>query len=297
MELAADPAALQQWQTLRRLPPPQRLSPLAQAVEAHPNATVLAFGLLHSLRDGNQLGNQRFNLKAGALIPRQLWLLQRQGGRTRERDQRELHWLALHPGWSCAWLEASKAAIQERDDLPALVRAACSALNGADVRADLLRLALLWEHGGLSLDWDTRPQQSLATLVEPGTTLLLVTDHLGCLGLDAIGAIPRHPLVRRMLEEACRRVLQGEGFSRWELSGAALLSGAFARWLAPQLAGKSGGEHSLPAGVKVLLWSELQQRLSLGIPLSASTTPEQEPPALELINHRSRQRALRELQR
>ena len=88
--------------------------------------------------------------------------------------------------------------------------------------------------------------------MEPGTSLLLATVHLGCLGLEAIAATPRHPLVQSALEGACRSVLQWEGFSRWELSGAGLLSGCFSRWMGPHLRSMEQGAAGLPAVVRVL---------------------------------------------
>jgi hypothetical protein len=43
--------------------------------------------------------------------------------------------------------------------------------------------------------------------VEPGTSLLLVNDHLRCLDLDAIAALSRHPLVWMALEPANQEVI------------------------------------------------------------------------------------------
>lgn len=297
MELGADPSALDHWRSLRASPAGRRLAPLGQAIQAHPCATALGFGLLHTLQEAGAIGHERLVEQPGAAIPRRLWLLRRGPGAGLEYDERARRWAMLHPGWDCEWLEPHHDAIASRGDLPALVRAACRAVNAPDVRADLLRLALLWEHGGLSLNWDTRPQRSLAPLVEPGTTLLLVTDHLGCLDLDAIAALPRHPLVRMALETACRRVLAGEGFSRWEFTGAAMLNGVFSRWMAPQLDAMDPAEPRLPPGLKVLAWAELQNWLSLGIPLGSAPPQPAEPAGQEVINTRQRLRALRALSR
>jgi hypothetical protein len=297
LELDADRPALKRWQAIRRLPAGAgRLQALADALQERPDATVLAFGLLHTLRQAGAVGETAFTPLAGARIPRRLWLLRRPPGGSPEEGERQGRWLDLHPGWSCEWLDPEREAISGRRDLPRPVQLACQAVNCPEVRSDLLRLALLWQHGGLSVTWDSRPQRSLEPLVEPGTGLLLSTDSLGGLGLDAIAAAPRHPFVQAALEGACRRVLQGEGFSRWELSGACLLSGCLARWLAPGLGPARSSATPLPAGVRLLSWGELQGWLSLGIPLPRPQEAPEEPAWIELIDERRRRMALRTLE-
>ena len=136
----------------------------------------------------------------------------------------------------------------------------------------------LWQHGGVSVTWDTRPQRSLEPLLQEGTSLLLATDSLDCLSLDALAATPGHPYVQAALEQACRNVLEG-GYSQWVLSGPCMLSGCFARWVAPRLP-----DEGLPPGVCLLSLGELQSWLSLGIPLPRSEGMPNEGPDVDPRN-------------
>ena len=151
MELGADPAALKRWQAIRTLPARSRLEALTPSLQEHPQATALAFGLLHTLHEAGMTGSEKLMEDAGAPIHRRLWLLQRHSGSSLEQETRARRWRALHPGWDCAWLNPGREAIARQEDLAVLVIAACRAVNAAEVRAGLLRLAVLWQHGGLAV--------------------------------------------------------------------------------------------------------------------------------------------------
>lgn len=264
----------------------ERLQLLRSGIDEHANANLLAFALLHECRQSGRFGRDGLTPEPGASIPRRLWLLSRYPGPCPFRMERERRWRQLHPGWGLDWITPSPQSLEADGDLPKLVRAACFAVDDLRVRADLLRLARLWQHGGVSVTWDTRPQRSLEPLLQDGTSLLLASDSLDCLNLDAIAATPGHPYVQAALEQACRNVLEG-GYSQWELSGPCMLSGCFARWIAPRLP-----DEGLPPGVCLLSLGELQSWLSLGIPLPRPEGMPNEAPT-GLISSRRRLQALR----
>ncbi|MCP9817458.1 hypothetical protein KBY76_12435 [Synechococcus sp. GreenBA-s] len=290
MELGPHQEALQLVQQLGGLASAsERMQLLRSGIAEHANANVLAFALLHECRQTGRFGSDGLTPEPGASIPRRLWLLSRYPGPCPFRTERERRWRQLHPGWLVEWITPSPQSLEAEGDLPRLVRAACFAVDDPRVRADLLRLARLWQHGGLSVTWDTRPQRSFEPLLQAGTSLLLATDALDCLNLDAIAATPRHPFVAAALEQACRNVLEG-GYSQWELSGPCMLSGCFARWVTPSLP-----DAGLPPGLCLLSLGELQSWLSLGIPLPRPEgVPNNAPTGL--INSRRRMQARRFLQ-
>ncbi len=289
LEIGANPAAVRALEGLRALPDAAACQAIASRLLEEPNATALAFALLLRLRRAGWIGLKAPVVYGAAAIPRRLWLLRRHGDGGPALAASEQRWRCHQPGWDLEWLDHQPEAIDRRSQLPLLVREACACLKDPAVRSDLLRLALLWQHGGVSVDWNVRSQAPLDPLLADGVDLLLVQDGWGSLSLELIAARAGHPFVEEALELACRTVLEGEGYSRWDLSGGCLLSGVFARQMAPSIA--SGGR---PAGVRVISVYELQQWLGLNVPLPAPGRSEQRA-APGLFDHGLRQAALARL--
>jgi hypothetical protein len=252
LEFGANPAAAAVAAGCLSQPPHQALRPLLAELGREPQATALTFALLLVLRRGGLLERPTAQPPAVSAddepaapgpIPRQLWLLRRHGTATAALEQRQARWQELHPGWQVHWLDHQDGEIEAMAALPEVVRQSCLCLGDAAVRGDLLRLAHLWLHGGVAVDFGIAPRQSLEPLLA-GQELLLLQDGFG--GIDGgIWAAPaRHPWVEAALLEACRNVAEAQGYSRWDLTGSCMLSGITARWLQPQLIGE---EPQLPA--------------------------------------------------
>ena len=272
LELGACPAALKLVESCRALGDSTAIARLAAGLAEQPQSTALAFSLLLRLRRAGRFDALEQPAVNAVSIPRTLWLLQKHGARTEALEERHRRWCQLHPGWQVHWLDHRPESIAADDALPELVRVCCACVNEPSIRGDLLRLAHLWLHGGVAIDWARQPLRSLQTLVEGGVTLLLTQDAFGSIGSDLWAAPPRHPYVGEALMLACRMVVEGQGYSRWDLSGACLLSGAFARHLQRNLA----TDGQLPAGLRVLSHPELHRWLGLNV---ADPAPEAEPPA------------------
>jgi len=300
LELGANPAALEELEASRALPAAQACRAVAAALERHPESTALAFGLLLALRQAGWVGaaseaNRAANGEASGeeAIPRRLWLLRRHPAASEGLAELEQRWRQLHPGWQLHWLDHDLDHEPEPplpEPLPPLVQAACSCVNDPAIRADLLRLALLWQHGGVAVDWNSRPQRPLNDLLA-GASLLLVQDADGAIGPELFAATPRHPWVREALEQGCRNALSAQGYSRWDVSGASLLSGVFARWSRAAIAAGA-----LPQGLRLVSVHELRQWLGLGLPLPRPPQLPEEPPLSQLFNQQRRRLAVEELQ-
>lgn len=265
------------------------LAPLLAELEREPQSTALAYALLLVLRRGGWLErptgqpsvpSSDVKPETSGPIPRQLWLLRRHGTATPALEQRQARWQELHPGWQVQWLDHQEGAIEELAELPELVRQSCLCVGDAAVRGDLLRMALLWLHGGVAVDFGIAPRQSLEPLLG-GLELLLLQDGFGGIDSGVWAAPPRHPWVETALVEACRNVLEAQGYSRWSLSGSRLLSSVTARWLRPQLAGQGS---QLP-GLAVLAAAEQGTWLQRG---AAEPAPEGfvAPEPASLLNRR-----------
>lgn len=103
-------------------------------------------------------------------------------------------WSAHHPGWDVRlWRE---------DDLPGDCRRAevYQRLRHPTERAYILRLELLWKHGGVYVDADLECRRSIEPLLD-GIDLFLGDLKPGQTGNGIIGAVPEHPLIGRALDE------------------------------------------------------------------------------------------------
>jgi hypothetical protein len=289
LEFGASPAAAQRAAELLAQSPPQALAPVLAELEREPQSTALAYALLLVLRRGGWLERPTAQPLAPSAsdkparsgpIPRRLWLLRRHGAATPALEQRQARWQELHPGWQVQWLDHQDGAIEALAELPELVRQSCLCVGDGAVRGDLLRLAHLWLHGGVAVDFGIAPRQSLEPLLA-GQELLLQQDGFGGIDSGVWAAPPRHRWVEAALLQACRNVIEGQGYSRWDLSGSCLLSGVTARWLRPQLAGQGP---QLP-GLTVLAAAEQGTWLQRG---AAEPAPEGfvAPEPAPLLNRR-----------
>ena len=293
LELGADLAAVQALRSLdlEAMAPAAAVRAVAAVVGDHPQATAAAFVLQQQLRRADQLRSQTPNQSAPSTIPPstippKLWLLRRHPGPSPELDNLESHWRQQHPGWTVEWIDHDHGPFfPSSPSLPRLLRAACSCVNDPAVRGDLLRLAMVWIHGGVAPEWNTRPKQSLLPLLAGQSLLLTQDDELG-LNLDLLAATPGHPWVQEALELACRNVLAGPGYSRWDLTGACHLSRVFARWAAGSL---SAGE--LPEGLRLLPLPVLRRSLAFGVPIPRPTALPQEPTPTPPLDQRRRLQA------
>jgi hypothetical protein len=197
LEFGACPAAAEQAHSFLRLPPRQALRPLLAALEQEPQATALAYALLLVLRRGGWFEQPAFAPNTPATpgpIPPNLWLLRLNNQSTEAAEQRKARWQALHPGWEAHWLDHQPEAIKAMSALPELVRQVCLCVGDPVVRGDLLRLAMVWQHGGVAIDFGIAPSRSLCPLLAEAE-LLLLQDGLGAIGTDLLAAPPRLPCV------------------------------------------------------------------------------------------------------
>ena len=284
LEFQASPAAAQRAAELLDQPPEQALAPLLAELEREPQSTALAYALLLMLRRSGWLEppapSANSEPASPGPIPRRMWLLRLHGTATPALEQRQARLQELHPGWSIQWLDHQDGAIEAMAELPQLVRESCLCVGDTAVRGDLLRLALLWLHGGVALDFGIAPRQGLEPLLV-GRELLLLQDGFGGIDNGVWAAPARHPWVEAALLQACRNVIHAHGYSRWDLSGSCLLSGVTARWLRSRLAGE---ELPLP-GLTVLGAADQGKWLQYG---AAEPAPEGfvAPEPAPLLNRR-----------
>ncbi len=109
-------------------------------------------------------------------------------------------WQALHPTWEArTWGDA------DADAFP-LTRDAWPRCSAPAQQADLMRLELLYHHGGVYVDADTEPYRAIGALqCLPG---FAAWDRPGWVGNAVMGAVPMHPGIRSCIRAALPQVGQ-----------------------------------------------------------------------------------------
>lgn len=70
---------------------------------------------------------------------------------------------------------------------------------------------LLYEYGGIYADLDTTPRKFRPTIdISPDDEMYTLTDRDGCPAFYFMAAMPRHPLIFLMLQEALQNLLHLE---------------------------------------------------------------------------------------
>lgn len=111
-------------------------------------------------------------------------------------------WIRHHPGWELrSWTEENLPGGARRQELYEQLRSPAE-------RSDILRLELLWRHGGVYVDSDFECLRSIEPLI--GDVDFFVGDRKpGRVNNAIIGAVAQHPIVDRAIEEIRPRATYG----------------------------------------------------------------------------------------
>jgi mannosyltransferase OCH1-like enzyme len=116
-------------------------------------------------------------------------------------------WLDHHPDWEHhLWTE---------DNLPADLRRpeARERLRVPAERSDILRLEVLWQHGGVYVDTDFECHRPLDPLIEGLDFFTAPLKPNGWVNNAFLGATARHPILDRALDEL--RPREFHGYDKW----------------------------------------------------------------------------------
>jgi mannosyltransferase OCH1-like enzyme len=130
----------------------------------------------------------------------QIWL----GPDPLPRDHAEYQrsWLRRHPDWELRlWTEDDLPGDLERKEVYELLRRPAE-------RSDMLRLELLYRHGGVYVDTDFECRRSIEPLLD-GVGFFCAHIDPGRVNNALIGAVPGHPLLERGIRELRPRTTFG----------------------------------------------------------------------------------------
>ena len=128
------------------------------------------------------------------------------------------------------------------------------------MRADVFRLAFLLTQGGIYADADDLCRHGIDVWLEPGVELVLLQEDLGTIGNNFMAVAPGHPFIKAVLETVTANILGRQG-SIWFASGPGAITLSFCAKYLPALR-----EQRLPAGLCVIDYCHVQQRISLHLP-------------------------------
>lgn len=168
-------------------------------------------------------------------------------------------WTNENVGWTYNLFNLKTARAYLEDSAALDVRKAFRQANHAAQKADIFRLAVLLNEGGVYADVDDRCMGRLDDLVD-GPEAVLRQEHLGSIGNNFIAIAPGHPLILEALQDATTAVLRGDSESIWLSTGPGMLTRAFARYLAANTSNLS----TLTGPVRLLLDFELKPYLTSG---------------------------------
>jgi mannosyltransferase OCH1-like enzyme len=96
-------------------------------------------------------------------------------------------------------------------------------------KADIFRLAFLLASGGFYVDADDRCLAPISSVVPAGAEFVSYQEDFGTLANNFLGAVPRHPVIRRALELGVLALNRGDNDTLWLATGPGLLTRAFAQ--------------------------------------------------------------------
>ncbi|KAB0679027.1 glycosyltransferase [Aureimonas leprariae] len=234
-EFRLDREAVAAVRQARVLPAERRLAALAAVVAAFPDSTAAAIRYFVERRSSPPPPPDPARMTAIPQVIHQYW---NDPVPPADLALYAASWRDLHPRHRYRlWNEAEARAVLAGVSTEAL-RAFERAREPA-MKADLFRLALLFEAGGIYADMDDRCLASLEPLLVAGHSMVVYQEDLGSLGNNLIAATARHPVIGRALRLGVEAVNRGDSDILWLATGPGLLTRAAAQVLgeggAPEL--------------------------------------------------------------
>lgn len=211
---------------------------LLDAVKVNPEYTGAAIALMvglrcsgkmsHSVRQAKALEDDLVKLGSSAIPSKcfQFW-----DGEQLPEDVFDLtdSWRKLNVGWDYILFNMESArCFLEHNAASDVCRAFRLARHVAQ-KADIFRLAVLLQEGGVYADADDRCLANLDSLVR-GRDIVLRHENLGSIGNNFIAVRSGHPVIEAALEGAVRAVLRGDSESIWLSTGPGMFTRALAAY-------------------------------------------------------------------
>lgn len=214
--------------------PAARLAALRACVETFPDNTLAALQFLIELRrqGAAPMASDVTEREGPSAIPRVIHQFWDASPPPPDIAAYGASWQSENAGFAYRlWSRASAGDYLSERGLHA-ARAAFERAREPAMKADLFRLALLAEDGGVYADADDRCLAPIHPLLCGPVGLVTYQEDLGSLGNNILGAVPGHPVITLARDLAVNAVNRGDNDILWLSTGPGLLSRAAARILA-----------------------------------------------------------------
>ena len=208
---------------------------LSKLVLDAPDYTPAAMSLLIALRQRGLLANRKNARSETRSIPLkivQYWDV------NIPADVKALceTWRLAHPSYQYTLFSKTEARrfLTEIGPVGELVAAFDRAVEPA-MKADIFRLAYLYQEGGYYIDADDLCVAPIPTIDPGDQDLLLYQEEYGTTANNFIGVTPGHPAISLALTSAIEAINRGDADILWLSTGPGLLTRAVARFLAEDL--------------------------------------------------------------
>ena len=254
-EYAIDRDVLSQLQAMSGFQPAHRAEALRVLAAAYPDNVAVAITLMVALREAGRFDHikPRENLLKIPNVIVQFW-----DAEEPPEDVAGLmaSWRARNPDYEvrCFSLGTAASFLKQSYSEPVL-RAFLRPTEPAK-RADLFRLAWLYNAGGVYADADDLCLAPLATVLPTGADMVLYQEEYGTVGNNFIATAPGNPVIKYALNQAVIAINRGDTDILWLSTGPGLLTRALAQQFCTQ------SPASVPAGLAVLQRHELNQAVA-----------------------------------
>ncbi|MDE2238707.1 MAG: tetratricopeptide repeat protein [Rhodospirillales bacterium] len=222
----------------------ERLETLVALTRQRPDSTAAAASLLLAVREADRTGF--VPVQEPPPIPRIINTFWHRPAPPEDVGVLIKSWQDRNPGYRLRRFDEEQARNYLAAKFPSPVTQAYQRVQEVTQKADIFRLALLVEEGGVYADADDRCLGSLDMLLPVGASLVLAQEQFGCAANHFIAASPGHPVLLAALRAVVTAVNRGDNEIPWLLSGPGLLTRALAQHVAAH------GIGGLPPGLAFL---------------------------------------------
>lgn len=224
----------------------QKLNVLASLIVQEPESNAVANTFLLELRQQNY-----FTLG----VPKRIFQYWDKSTPPNEILAYIKSWIQHNPDYSHQLFNDQTARKFLRDHYAPKVLMAYSQAMHAAQKADILRLALLYEYGGIYVDADDVCLKPLAQWLPKDIKILFYQEEYATVGNNFIACIAKHPVIKQAIDYAIESLLHIDKSSIWLATGPAMVSRALALYLGQNWSQKTPKE----LGVVVMTREELMQ--------------------------------------
>ncbi len=237
-----------------------KLSMLSDILQSEPDNISAAISTLVAMRCDGLLTPQAAppaRIGARQKVPRKIFQFWDKPNPPEAISSAMKSWPAACVGYEHDLFDDERARTYLRTHFDTTVQKAFDMSKKAAARSDLMRLALLYNEGGVYADADDLCLSDVSDWFAGDVEFVIPQEASGALLNCFIAAAPRHAFMAHALERIAQAMIERSGDSVWYTSGTGILTRLFCQFYGNDLrAGR------VPKGVRILDFYELGRHVS-----------------------------------